>query len=186
MLSFKSTISAISADWKRYVNKHGRRSNIFIFLPTFFHNPGMCFSFVYRLVRYFWTHNLFLFRFIALICYPFYYFFTYFILDIYISPKVDISPGLYLHNRGIIIADGSVLGKNVTIVGPVTIASKFGHQEAPTIGEGVIISTGARVIGNVLVREKTLVGANAVVVKDTRPNSIVGGVPAKFIKNRDE
>ena len=56
----------------------------------------------------------------------------------------------------------------------------------PIIEENCIIYSGAVVIGDITIGKGTIIGANAVVTKDTPPNSVVGGVPAKLIKYRDD
>jgi serine O-acetyltransferase len=51
----------------------------------------------------------------------------------------------------------------------------------PVIGNNVYIGPGARIIGNIIVGDNVIIGANAVVVKDVSPYSVVAGVPAKII-----
>jgi len=75
------------------------------------------------------------------------------------------------------------IGKNCYINQQVTI----GYSDAtncPTIGDNVEIKCGAKVIGGITVGDDVIIGANAVVVKDIPPHSIVVGVPARIIKTR--
>lgn len=57
------------------------------------------------------------------------------------------------------------------------------EEEKPTIGDYVEFGPGAKVLGKVIIGDNCFIAANAVVVKDVAPNSIVGGVPAKYISN---
>ena len=54
-------------------------------------------------------------------------------------------------------------------------------KKPPTIGNGVRISAGAKVIGDIKIEDNVIIAANAAVVKDIEENDIVGGVPAKKI-----
>ena len=56
----------------------------------------------------------------------------------------------------------------------------------PLIGDDVIIYPGAKVIGNITIGNKAVIGANAVVIKDVLENEIVAGVPAKCIGIRED
>lgn len=56
-------------------------------------------------------------------------------------------------------------------------------QDCPTIGNNVTIYCGAKVLGNITIGNNVIIAANAVVVKDVEDNCVVGGVPAKIIKN---
>lgn len=66
-----------------------------------------------------------------------------------------------------------VIGSNVTIGGA--------PNGIPVIGEDVYISTGAKIIGGVAIGDGAVIGANAVVLKNVPPFSVVGGIPAKVI-----
>lgn len=54
------------------------------------------------------------------------------------------------------------------------------------LGNNVRVCAGAKIIGNVVIGDDVVVGANAVVVKDVPSHSIVAGVPAKIIKRRND
>ncbi len=179
--------SSIQSDWNRYLRLH-KKYRIFLFLFIFFHNPGMFFSLIYRIEYYLFHYRLLPVRYIGYICYPFYFLLTYYILDIHISPRVAIGKGLYIHNRGIIIADSMKAGENLTLIGPLTVGYKgFGEGEkAATIGRNVVIYSGAKVIGDVRIGNNVHIGANAVVIKDVPPHSTAVGIPARIIERRHE
>lgn len=93
----------------------------------------------------------------------------------------------FMHPTGICIADGVEFGKNCIINQNVTIGiGSANGGGVPKIGNNVHILTGAVVIGNIKIGDNVMIGANSVVIKDVEPNSIVAGVPAKFIRERSE
>jgi serine O-acetyltransferase len=85
------------------------------------------------------------------------------------------------HGIGVILGNGVKLGKNCIINQNVTIGGKNGGF--PVIGDNVRIYTGACILGNVKVGDNSVIGANALVIKDVESGSVVVGVPAKKIKN---
>ncbi len=93
---------------------------------------------------------------------------------------VEIGPGLYVpHPAGTVVSPARI-GSNVTIVHNVTIGLRKEH-EFPTIGDGVYIGAGSRILGGVRVGDNAQIGANAVVTKDVAANTTVVGVPARPI-----
>lgn len=94
----------------------------------------------------------------------------------------DIGGGLLIpHPNGIVIHPGSRVGVNCLIHQQVTIGVNRTSNIAPVIGGHVDIGAGAKIIGQIKIGEHSLIGANAVVVKDVEPYAVVGGVPAKVI-----
>lgn len=85
---------------------------------------------------------------------------------------------------GVVLHSNCKIGNNCMIGQNVTIGGKSGPNGGgvPTIGDNCYISAGARLIGNVKVEDNSVVGANAVVLKDVPSNCIVAGVPSKIIK----
>ena len=95
------------------------------------------------------------------------------------TPK--IGGGLYIqHGFATMIAAKSI-GENCWINQQVTIGYN-GQGAPPTIGNNVMITCGAKVLGNIIVGDNAVIGANAVVVKDVESGAIMGGVPARKIR----
>lgn len=83
---------------------------------------------------------------------------------------------------GIVIHPRCVIGNNVTIAQHVTIGGNKGSAGVPKIGNNVYIGPGAKVLGEIIIGDNTIVGANAVVLKSVPDNIVVGGIPAKFLR----
>lgn len=109
---------------------------------------------------------------------------------IFIHPEVKIGAGLKLpHPNGIIIGKSVSIGKNCTIYQQVTIGSsnigdyKIGKQ--PNIKNDVILFAGSKIIGDINIESGTIIGANAVVTKNSSENGIYAGIPAKLLKMKE-
>lgn len=182
MKNFLNCLENIRLDFIEYMNGS---KNIYVFLVKFFHNPGMLFSVLYRLERFFLYESNHIFKIIGWILYPGYFFITYFILSYYIDPKVNIQGGLFLHMRDIVITDNVEIGKNFHIMGQTTIGTGFDNSGKIIIGDNVRVGSGAKIISThgLKIADNVDIGANAVVVKNIlEVSSVYGGVPAKFIK----
>lgn len=92
----------------------------------------------------------------------------------------NIGPRLYIQHGFATIISARSIRSDCWINQQVTIGYSF-DPESPIIGNGVRISAGAKVIGQIVVGNNAIVAANAAVVKDVAENEIVGGVPAKKI-----
>lgn len=110
--------------------------------------------------------------------------------NITIGKRVFINAGCKFQDQGgITIADGSLIGHNVvlaTLNHDLTPENRGTMHPAPiVIGKNVWIGSNATVLAGVTIGDGAVVAAGAVVTKDVPANTIVGGVPAKFIKKVD-
>ena len=102
-----------------------------------------------------------------------------------IHPGAQIGKGLFIdHGNGVIIGETTIIGDNVTLYQGVTLGGTGKEQgkRHPTIGNNVMISAGAKVLGSFTVGDNSKVGAGSVVLSEVPPNSTVVGVPARVVK----
>lgn len=102
-----------------------------------------------------------------------------------IHPGARIGKGFFIdHGMGVVIGETAIVGDDVLIYQGVTLggAGLEKGKRHPTIGNNVVIGTGAKILGNITVGDNSYVGANAVVIKDVPPNSTVVGVPGRITK----
>jgi serine O-acetyltransferase len=103
-----------------------------------------------------------------------------------ISCKAKIGPGLMImHGHDIVIGSNVVIGKNCKIFNGVTLGNKYTEvpdNSQPTVGDDVVISTGAKILGDVLIGNNVIIGANSVVLISIQSGCVAVGVPAKIIK----
>jgi len=100
-------------------------------------------------------------------------------------PGAQIGKGLFIdHGLGVVIGETSIIGDNVTLYQGVTLGGtgKEKGKRHPTIGNNVVIGTGAKVLGNITIGDNSYIGANAVVIKDIPHNATVVGVPGRITK----
>ena len=97
-----------------------------------------------------------------------------------ISPAIPIGPGLYIpHPSGtVIMADR--IGANATFIHAVTVGMRT-EWVFPTLGDGVFIGAGARILGGIRLGDDCTIGANAVVIDDVPAGATAVGVPARVI-----
>lgn len=101
-----------------------------------------------------------------------------------IHPAAKLGHGIMLdHATGVVIGETSVIGNNVSLMQSVTLGGtgKESGDRHPKIGSGVLISAGAKVLGNIRVGEGSLIGPGSVVLKDIPSHSLATGVPASVI-----
>ena len=102
-----------------------------------------------------------------------------------IHPGAKIGKGLFIdHGNGVIIGETTIIGDNVTLYQGVTLGGtgKEKGKRHPTIGDNVMISAGAKVLGSFTVGENSKIGAGSVVLSEVPPNCTVVGVPGRVVK----
>lgn len=102
-----------------------------------------------------------------------------------IHPGAQIGKGFFIdHGAGVIIGETTIIGDNVTLYQGVTLGGTGKEQgkRHPTIGNNVMISTGAKVLGSFTIGDNSKIGAGSVVLEEVPPGSTVVGVPGRVIK----
>lgn len=111
--------------------------------------------------------------------------FSRFVTGIEIHPGAKIGEGFFIdHGLGVVIGETAEIGNNVTIYQGVTLGGtgKEKGKRHPTIGDNVVISAGAKILGSFEVGENSKIGAGSVVLKPVPPNCTVVGVPGRIVK----
>lgn len=106
-----------------------------------------------------------------------------------IHPGAVIGKGLFIdHGHGVVIGETAIIGDNVTLFQGVTLGGtgKEKGKRHPTIGDNVMISAGAKVLGSFTVGANSKIGAGSVVLQEVPPNSTVVGVPGRVVKRDNE
>ncbi len=102
-----------------------------------------------------------------------------------IHPGAQIGKGLFIdHGHGVVIGETAIIGDNVTLYQGVTLGGtgKETGKRHPTLGDNVMVSVGAKVLGSFTVGENSKIGAGSVVLSEVPPNSTVVGVPGRVVK----
>lgn len=112
-----------------------------------------------------------------------------FFTGIEIHPGATIGEGLFIdHGTGIVIGETAELGKNVTLYQGVTLGGtgKEKGKRHPTIGNNVVVATGAKVLGSFSVGDHAKIGAGSVVLKEVPPYATVVGIPGRVVVMRGQ
>jgi len=111
---------------------------------------------------------------------------NFLIFNLEVPARLKIGPGLVLpHPQGTVLGAAKI-GSNVTIFHQVTLGARaadfaFDPATRPVVGDEVTLSTGAKILGPIIVGDGATVGANAVVLKDVPPGTTAVGIPARII-----
>ena len=112
-----------------------------------------------------------------------------FVTGIEIHPGAKIGRRCFIdHGMGVVVGETSQVGDDVTLYQGVTLGgtSLEKGKRHPTIEDGVIIGSGAQVLGPLVVGEGARIGANAVVLQDVPQGTTMVGIPAKIVMGRDK
>jgi serine O-acetyltransferase len=110
-----------------------------------------------------------------------------FITGIEIHPGAQIGQRLFIdHGMGVVIGETCEIGDDVVLYQGVTLGGtgKEKGKRHPTIGNHVVIGSGAKVLGSFKIGDGSFVGANAVVLREVPKNSTVVGIPGKLVHRK--
>ena len=105
-----------------------------------------------------------------------------------IHPGATIGEGLFIdHGNGVIIGETTIIGDNCTLYQGVTLGGTGKEQgkRHPTLGNNVMVSAGAKVLGSFTIGDNSKIGAGSVVLHEVPANSTVVGVPGRVVKRND-
>ncbi len=103
-----------------------------------------------------------------------------------IHPGALIGHGFFIdHGMGVVIGETSEIGDYVTLFQGVTLGGtgKEKGKRHPTLGNHVVVGSGAKVLGNIRIGDSVKIGANSVVLRSVPSNSTVTGIPGRIVKS---
>jgi len=144
--------------------------------------PGFHALLIHRLAHRLWRMKLrWLARFVSHV--------SRFLTGIEIHPGARVGRRVFIdHGMGVVIGETAELGDDCTLYHGVTLGgtSWSKGKRHPTLGQGVVIGAGAKVLGPIVVGEGAKIGSNAVVVKDVPPGATALGIPARVILDEQD
>ena len=147
-------------------------------LEVIFTYSGLHAIWAHRVAHYFYNRGLFsIARIISQA--------SRFMTGIEIHPGARIGKRLFIdHGMGVVIGETCEIGDDVVIYQGVTLGGtgKEKGKRHPTIGNNVVIASGAKVLGSFKVGDQSNIGANSVVLREVPPNSTVVGIPGSIVK----
>ncbi|TFF87989.1 MAG: serine O-acetyltransferase [Promethearchaeota archaeon] len=163
-------ISDVSAAF----NKDPAAHNLLEVLTSY---PGIKAVLIYRIAHFFWSIGMpFVPRYLSEISRE--------ITGIEIHPGAKIGSEFFIdHGGGVVIGETAEIGNNVTIYQGVVLGGTTTKQikRHPTLGNNIVVGTGAKLLGPITIGNNVKIGANSVVIKDIPANSVVVGVPGRII-----
>ena len=134
----------------------------------------------YRFTHWLWNHNVRLMaRWLSQV--------ARFLTGIEIHPGAQIGRRLFIdHGMGVVIGETAIVGDDVNIYQGATLGGtgKEKLKRHPTVGSGVVVGAGAKILGNITVGNDCRIGAGSVVLRDVPEGSTVVGVPGHIILQR--
>lgn len=145
--------------------------------------PGLHAVFFYRIHHFLWKIQLkILARFLSQV--------ARFLTGIEIHPGATIGKRLFIdHGMGVVIGETAIIGDDCTLYQGVTLGGvgtgQYQVKRHPTLKDGVTIFSGAKIIGNVTIGEKSIIGAMAVVLDDIPSCCTAVGIPAHIVRKKN-
>jgi serine O-acetyltransferase len=170
----KAVVETLREDVKAVFERDPAVRSVFEVLLCY---PGFHALLFYRVAHALWENGFFLLgRFVSHL--------GRFLTGIEIHPGARIGRGFFIdHGMGVVIGETAEIGDNCTLYHGVTLGGTSWAKEKrhPTLGDNVIIGSGAKVLGPFTVGDNSKIGSNSVVVKEVPPNSTVVGVPGRVV-----
>jgi serine O-acetyltransferase len=141
--------------------------------------PGLHAVWIHRVAHWFWIHELsWLGRFTSHL--------GRWLTGIEIHPGAIVGRRVFIdHGMGVVVGETAEIGDDSTIYQGVTLGGTSlyrGTKRHPTLGKGVVVSAGAKVLGGFTVGDGAKVGSNAVVLKEVPPGATVVGIPGRIVE----
>lgn len=170
----KGFIPRVRSDIRSVFDRDPAARSVIEVLLTY---PGLHAIWGHRLSHWYWTHHL---KLLGRINQAFFRWLT----GVEIHPGAVIGDNFFIdHGMGVVIGETAEIGNNVTLYHGVTLGgvSLNKGKRHPTLEDNVVVGAGAKILGAITIGASSRVGANAVVVKDVPPDSVVVGVPGQIV-----
>ncbi|HEY9706204.1 MAG TPA: serine O-acetyltransferase [Allocoleopsis sp.] len=167
-------ISTLIADFQIIFERDPAARN---WLEVLFCYPGLQALMMYRVAH--WLKNTGLPFFPRLLSHI-----ARFLTGIEIHPGATIGQGVFIdHGMGVVIGETAIIGNYALIYQGVTLGGtgKQSGKRHPTLGENVVVGTGAKVLGNINIGDNVRIGAGSVVLRDVPSDSTVVGIPGRIV-----
>ena len=171
----KGAFARIRSDIQSVFDRDPAARSVIEVLVTY---PGLHAIWGYRLSHWYWTHHL---KLLGRVNQTFFRWLT----GIEIHPGATIGENFFIdHGMGVVIGETAEVGRNVTLYHGVTLGgvSINKGKRHPTLQDNVVVGAGAKILGAITIGAASRIGANAVVVKDVPPDSVVVGVPGQVVQ----
>ena len=149
-------------------------------LEVFLCYSGLHAVWFHRINHWLWNHGFFLLaRWLSQV--------ARFLTGIEIHPGAQIGRRCFIdHGMGVVIGETTEIGDDVLMYQGVTLGGtgKEKGKRHPTVGNNVVIGTGAKILGNINIGNHTKIGAGSVVIRSVPDNSTVVGVPGRVVRMR--
>ncbi|MBF2064140.1 MAG: serine O-acetyltransferase [Calothrix sp. C42_A2020_038] len=167
-------LSTLLADFRIIFERDPAARN---WLEVLFCYPGLQALLFHRIAHRLYLINLpFIPRFISHI--------ARFLTGIEIHPGATIGQGVFIdHGMGVVIGETAIIGNYALIYQGVTLGGtgKQSGKRHPTLGENVVVGTGAKVLGNIEIGSNVRIGAGSVVLRDVPSDCTVVGIPGRIV-----
>lgn len=177
MLSIKRVFSVIKEDIQTIYEKDPAAENL---MEVIFCYPGLHALILHRIahkLRY-WKIP-FIPRLISS--------FSRFLTGIEIHPGARIGNKFFIdHGMGVVIGETTIIGDNVLLYQGVTLGGtgKEHGKRHPTLGDNIVVGSGAKILGNITIGSNSRVGAGSVIIDDVPDNSTVVGIPGRIVHQK--
>lgn len=171
-MALKVLLKTILSDLARYKEtyriRHDSKNFSLICLESILFKSGFQAVLLYRFAHYFHKNNL---GYLAWAITRF----NQFLTSAEIEYNAEIGSGFFIaHPAGIVVGRGAKIGKNVNMYQGVTIGTRnLKHIKFPTINNDVTLFAGSKILGDVVVGSESIIGANAIILQDLAPSSII-------------
>ncbi len=176
-MSFEREVDVFISIWRDFRAIRDRDPAARWFLDRLLTSAGWHALVGYRIARVFWVLRL---RLLARLLSAAFRILT----GVEIHPGARIGSGVVIdHGMGVVIGETTIIGDGVTLFQGVTLGGtgRERGKRHPTVEDGVVIGSGAQVLGNITIGQNARVGAASVVVRDVPPGATVVGVPGRIV-----